>query len=86
MRRLEFIFLVGSAAATWSLVARAQRERVRRIGVLLPFAATDPQLQAWVVALLQSLALSGWIIDRNLHIETHYATGNVAEIRKHARN
>jgi len=52
--------------------------------VLLPFAATNPQPQAWVGALLQSLALSGWIIDRNIHIETHYATGNVAEIRKHA--
>ena len=84
MGRREFLGLVGSAAATWSLVARAQGERVRRIGVLLPFAATDPQLQGWVGALLQSLALSGWIIDRNIHIETHYATGNVAEIRKHA--
>jgi len=84
MRRREFIGLVSSAAVTWSLVARAQGERVRRIGVLLAFAATDPQLQGWVGALLQSLALSGWIIDRNIHIETHYATGNVAEIRKHA--
>src|SRR6516225_3246249 len=84
MRRREFIGLVSSAAVTWSLVARAQGERVRRIGVLLPFAATNPQPQAWVGALLQSLALSGWIIDRNIHIETHYATGNVAEIRKHA--
>ena len=84
MRRREFIGLVGSAAATWSLVARAQGERVRRIGVLLPFAATDPQPQAWVGVLLQSLALSGWIIDRNILIETHYATGNVAEIRKNA--
>jgi putative tryptophan/tyrosine transport system substrate-binding protein len=37
-----------------------------------------------VGALLQSLALSGWIIDRNIHIETRYATGNVVEIRKHA--
>ena len=84
MGRREFLGLVGSAAATWSLVARAQGERVRRIGVLLPFAATDPQLQAWVGALLQSLALSGWIIDRNIRIETRYATGNVPEIRKHA--
>ena len=74
MRRRE-------SAATWSLVARAQQgERVRRIGVLLPFAATDPQLQGWVGALLQSLALSGWIIERNIHIETHYATGNVPEM------
>jgi putative tryptophan/tyrosine transport system substrate-binding protein len=85
MRRREFITLIGGAAVSWPLGARAQQsERVRRIGVLLPFAATDPQPQAWVGALLQSLALSGWIIDRNIHIETHYATGNVPEIRKHA--
>jgi putative ABC transport system substrate-binding protein len=85
MKRRDFITFLGGAAAAWPLVARAQQsERVRSIGVLLPFAATDPQPQAWVGALLQSLALSGWIIDRNIHIETHYATGNVAEIRRHA--
>src|SRR6516225_8889260 len=84
MRRREFIGLIGGAAA-WPLLARAQQsERVRRIGVLLPFVATNPQPQAWLGALLQSLALSGWIIDRNIHIETRYATGNVAEIRRHA--
>jgi putative ABC transport system substrate-binding protein len=85
MKRRDFITFLGGAAAAWPLAARAQQsERVRRIGVLLPFAATDPQIQAWVGALLQSLALSGWIIDRNIRIETRYATGNVAEIRRHA--
>jgi putative ABC transport system substrate-binding protein len=75
---LRGITLLGGAAAAWPLAAHAQQsERVRRIGVLLPFAATDPQPQAWVGALLQSLALSGWIIDRNIHLETRYATGNV---------
>jgi putative ABC transport system substrate-binding protein len=82
MKRREFIILLGGGAAAWPLLARTQQsERVRRIGVLLPFAATDPQLQAWIGALLQSLALSGWIIDRNIHLETHYATGDVAEIQ-----
>ena len=85
MKRREFITLLGGGAAAWPVLVRSQQsERVRRIGILLPFAATDPQLQAWVGALLQSLALSGWIIDRNIHLETHYATGNVPEIRKHA--
>jgi putative tryptophan/tyrosine transport system substrate-binding protein len=85
MRRREFIALLGSGVVGWPLAARAQQsERVRRIGVLLPFAATDPQIQAWVGALLQNLALSGWTIGRNIGIETRYATGNVAEIRKQA--
>ena len=85
MRRRDFIKIIAGSATSRPLTARAQRgERVRRIAVLLPYTATDPQVQAWVGTLLQSLALSGWTIGRNLEIETRYATGNAAEIRKHA--
>src|SRR3974377_822756 len=84
MKRREFITLIGGAAAI-PIAARAQQsERMRRIGALLPFAATDPQVQAWVGAFRQRLALSGWTIGTNIRIETRYATGNVAEIRRHA--
>jgi putative ABC transport system substrate-binding protein len=85
MRRREFITLLGGAAAAWPSAGRAQQaERMRRLGVLLPAAADDPQWQARVGAFLQALAQLGWTIGRNVRIDTRWATANAAEIRKHA--
>ena len=84
MKRREFITLAGAAAAVWPLAARAQQgERMRRIGVLLPAAADDSRLQAWVGAFLQELALLGWTIGRNVRIDTRWAGAN-ADIRRYA--
>ena len=61
MRRREFLGVLGGAAAAWPLAARAQQgERVRRIGVLMPTAADDPEAQARVAAFLQGLQQLGW--------------------------
>jgi putative ABC transport system substrate-binding protein len=85
MRRREFITLVGGAAAMWPLTARAQQpERIRRIGVFLVAAADDAFFQARVGAFLQTLALSGWTIGRNVRIDTRWTTANAADIRRHA--
>jgi putative ABC transport system substrate-binding protein len=84
MRRREFITLLGGAVVMRPLAAGAQqREPMRRIGVLLPAAADDPDYQAWVGAFLQALAQSGWTIGRNVRIDTRWAPTNAA-IRKHA--
>ena len=83
--RREFITLLGGAAATWPLVARAQQpERTRRIGILLPAAADHSEYQARVGVFLQGLAQSGWTIGRNVQIDTRWATTNHAELRRHA--
>src|SRR5262249_19039314 len=85
VRRRDFIRLFGGAAAAWPLAARAQqRERMRRIGVLVPAVADDPVWQARVGAFLQGLALLRWTIGRNVHIDTRWGTPNAAELRRQA--
>src|SRR4051794_34034823 len=85
MNRREFITLVGGAAVTCPLAARAQQpERMRRIGILLPAAAGDAEFQTRLAAFHQGLELSGWTIGLNVRIDTRWATTDVAEIRRHA--
>ncbi len=85
MQRREFITLLGGAAAMWPHVARGQQgERMRRIGVLLPAPADDPEYQVWVGAFRQALQELGWIDGRNVRIDVRWATVIVAGIRKHA--
>jgi putative ABC transport system substrate-binding protein len=81
--RREAIILLGGAAA-WPLAARAQQgERMRRIGVLLAATADDLEFQAWVGAFLQGLAQAGWIIGRNVRIDTRWTGGKRDDIRRH---
>jgi putative tryptophan/tyrosine transport system substrate-binding protein len=85
LRRRRFLSLLGGAALAWPLAARAeQRERARRIGVLLPAAADDTRYQTWMGAFLQGLALSGWSVGQNVRIDTRWATADAGEIRRHA--
>jgi ABC-type uncharacterized transport system substrate-binding protein len=85
VKRREFITLLGGAAAAWPLAASAQQsERMRRIGVLLPAAADDPVWQARLAAFYQGLALLGWIVGRNVRIDTRWATTNAEGIRRQA--
>jgi len=85
MKRREFITLLGGGAAAWPLAARAQQpERMRRIGVLMSQAVDDPEGQPRLLALAQGLQESGWIIGRNLRIETRWGAGDADRYRRYA--
>ena len=63
MKRREFITLFGGAAA-WPLTASAQqRERMRRIGVLMSATPDDPYQTTYLSAFMQGLQERGWTID-----------------------
>jgi putative tryptophan/tyrosine transport system substrate-binding protein len=84
MRRREFITLIGGAAATWPLATRAQQERMRRIGVLMPFVAGDPEAQVRSTVFAQTLQQLGWTVGRNLQIDYRFAGGEADRIRQNA--
>jgi ABC-type uncharacterized transport system substrate-binding protein len=72
MRRREFMTLLGGGAA-WPFVARAeQHEKMRRIGVLMGYAESDPDAQANVTVFRQSLQKLGWSEGHNSRIDTRW--------------
>lgn len=86
MRRREFITLIGGAAAAWPLAARAQqRGQMRRIGVLMANAESDPQVVAGVAAFKTALEQLGWIDGRNIRIDYRFAAADVDRMRSFAK-
>jgi putative ABC transport system substrate-binding protein len=82
-RRREFISLIGGAAAAWPLTARAQ-QAVRRVAVLMPYAAGEPIAQARLAAFMQALQQLGWLDGRTLHVDVRWAGGNEDDVRRQA--
>jgi putative ABC transport system substrate-binding protein len=81
VKRRDFITLVVGMAA-WPLAAHAQQgERMRRIGVLMGYAETDPAAQAQVAALRQELQKLGWDEGRNLRIDVRFPGTDADKVR-----
>jgi ABC-type uncharacterized transport system substrate-binding protein len=85
VRRREFITLLGGSLAVWPMAAGAQqRERVRRIGVLIGTAANDPIGQARIAAFLQGLGQLDWMVGRNMRMDIRWSGADSDLTREYA--
>ena len=83
--RRELLAALGGAAAAWPLAARAQQpEQMRKIGVLMGFAESDPDGQAFVAAFREGLQKLGWVEGRNIRIDTRWAAGDTELMQRFA--
>jgi len=81
VNRREIIAGLGSAAA-WPVATRAQQgERVRRIGVLMPYDENEPLAKTQVSAFTRALADLGWIDGRNVRMDPRWGGGDSNRIR-----
>jgi putative tryptophan/tyrosine transport system substrate-binding protein len=79
MRRRDFIKVIGGTVA-WPLAARAQQPvGMRRIGMLMAYAETDREGQAFVAAFREALAKLGWAEGRNIQIDIRWAPASSNE-------
>jgi ABC-type uncharacterized transport system substrate-binding protein len=75
MKRRDFITLIGGAAATWPLAARAQRAgKIARLGYL---STANPRSALFFRAFEERLRDLGYIEGQNILIEYREAEGNV---------
>jgi putative ABC transport system substrate-binding protein len=84
MQRRNFIKLLGGAVVNFPLAVRAQQAgRLRRIGVLMPFA--DPSTQSYVTAFRDALTKLGWTEGGNLRTEVRWGAGDADKIQLFAK-
>jgi len=81
MLRREFIAGLGSAAALPVVVRAQQPERMRHIGVLMPWEENDPEGKRRHSAFIQALADLGWTDGRNVRIDLRWAGGDINRTR-----
>jgi putative ABC transport system substrate-binding protein len=65
------------------IAARAQQpDRMRRIGVLMGFAESDSEAQAWIAAFREGIQKLGWAEGRNIRIDMRWAAPRDVEARQ----
>ena len=87
MRRREFIIFLSGAAAACPIIARAQQgERMRRVGILMPYSPSDKEIQSRVKAFKEELRNRGWTTGVNVQFDERWTTDNMDVIRAAATN
>jgi len=84
LQRRDFITLLGGAAATWPLAARAQPgDRMRRIAVLMGYPENDPEGHVLIAAFQEGLQQLGWTVGRNIRTDIRWTTpGDTEALRR----
>jgi putative tryptophan/tyrosine transport system substrate-binding protein len=80
MKRREFITLLGSAAAAWPLMARAQQAALPVVGYL-NFGSPESDASR-LTGLRRGLNQSGYVEGRNLVIEYRWAGNQADRLRR----
>jgi putative ABC transport system substrate-binding protein len=71
--RRKFLAALGGTAFAWPLAARAQQaDRMRRVGVLVAHAESDPEFAAYLAAFREGLRKLGWSEGGNIQIDTRW--------------
>jgi putative tryptophan/tyrosine transport system substrate-binding protein len=86
MRRREFITLLSGVAVGRPLGADAQQgDRIRRLGILMAGAESDPHYQADVAVFREGLQKLGWVDGQNIRIEVRWAGFDAETMRRYAK-
>ena len=81
MQRRELLALLGGVVVL-PIMARAQQtERMRRIGVLMAHAETDPEYRDYLAAFWEELHKLGWTEGRNIRVDTRWGALDDEEMR-----